>query len=72
MWMKIKKLHLTTNMRVQLFSLVESVAYAQHLLDIGEGRLETNDEGIVLLTYTLCHIMNELIEQVFPNLQQKI
>ncbi|GFX03633.1 ATP-dependent DNA helicase [Trichonephila clavipes] len=39
LWIKVEKLYLTTNMRVQLFSDVESVAYAQKLLEIGEGHL---------------------------------
>ncbi|GFY24215.1 ATP-dependent DNA helicase [Trichonephila clavipes] len=39
LWTKVEKLYITTNMRVQLFSDVESGAYAQKLLEIGEGHL---------------------------------
>ncbi|XP_061385351.1 uncharacterized protein LOC133320776, partial [Danaus plexippus] len=42
LWSKVEKLYLTTNMRVQLFSDVESGAYAQKLLEIGEGHLNTD------------------------------
>ncbi|CAK1547956.1 unnamed protein product [Leptosia nina] len=62
-------------MRVQLFSDVESGAYAQKLLEIGEVHLNTDQEGMVLFTQQFCHAVeteNELTEQVFPNLQQNI
>ncbi|GFV89283.1 ATP-dependent DNA helicase [Trichonephila clavipes] len=39
LWTKVQKLYLSTKMQVQLFSDVESGAYAQKLLEIGEGRL---------------------------------
>ncbi|GFX34309.1 ATP-dependent DNA helicase [Trichonephila clavipes] len=45
LWTKVEKLYLTTNMRVQLFSDVESGAYAQKLLEIGEGHLDTDQEA---------------------------
>ncbi|GBP65459.1 hypothetical protein EVAR_36711_1 [Eumeta japonica] len=44
LWPKVEKLYLTTNMRVQLFSDVESGAYAQKLLEIGEGHLDTDQK----------------------------
>ncbi|GFU14574.1 ATP-dependent DNA helicase [Trichonephila clavipes] len=44
LWTKVEKLYLTTNMRVQLFRDVESGAYAQKLLEIGEGHLDTDQE----------------------------
>ncbi|XP_061385321.1 uncharacterized protein LOC133320740 [Danaus plexippus] len=75
LWSKVEKLYLTTNMRVQLFSDVESGAYAQKLLEISEGHLNTDQVGMVLFTQQFCHAVeteNELIEQVFPNLQQNI
>ncbi|KAG5872154.1 hypothetical protein JTB14_004892 [Gonioctena quinquepunctata] len=62
---KVEKLHLTTNMRVQLFSDVESGAFAQKLLEIGEGHLDTDQEGMVLFTQQFCHTVeseDELIE----------
>ncbi|GFT33755.1 hypothetical protein TNCV_4382711 [Trichonephila clavipes] len=40
-------------MRFQLFSDVESGAYAQKLLEIGEGHLDTDQEGMVLFTPNL-------------------
>ncbi|GFV91768.1 ATP-dependent DNA helicase [Trichonephila clavipes] len=62
-------------MRVQLFNDVESGAYTQKLLEIGEGHLDTNKEGMVLFTHQFCHVVeseDELIDQVFPNMQQHI
>ncbi|GFY15429.1 ATP-dependent DNA helicase [Trichonephila clavipes] len=75
LWTKVEKLYLTTNMRVQLFSDVESGAYAQKLLEIGEGHLDTDQEGMVLFTHQFCHVVeseDELIDHVFPNMQQHI
>lgn len=74
-WTKVQKLHLTTNIRVQLFSDSESGAYAKKLLEIGEGRIETDQKGMVLFTNQFCHVVDSeeaLIAQVFPNLQQNI
>ncbi|GFX05968.1 ATP-dependent DNA helicase [Trichonephila clavipes] len=45
LWIKVKMLYLTTNMRVQLFSDVDSGAYAQKLLEIGEGPLDIDQEA---------------------------
>ncbi|GFX26055.1 ATP-dependent DNA helicase [Trichonephila clavipes] len=75
LWTKVEKLYLTTNMRVRIFRDVESGAYAQKLLEIGEGHLDTDQEGMVLFTHQFCHAVEseeELINQVLPNLQQCI
>ncbi|GFW19363.1 ATP-dependent DNA helicase [Trichonephila clavipes] len=75
LWTKVEKLYLTTNIRVQLFSYVGSGAYAQKLLEIGESPLDTDKEGMGLFTHQFCHVgesEDELIDQVFPNLQQYI
>ncbi|GFX39893.1 ATP-dependent DNA helicase [Trichonephila clavipes] len=75
LWTKVEKLYLPTNMRVQLFSDVESGAYAQKLLEIGEGHLDTDQEGMVLFTHQFCHVVeseDELIDHVYPNMQQHI
>ncbi|GFU79861.1 ATP-dependent DNA helicase [Trichonephila clavipes] len=58
-----------------LFSDDESGAYAQKLLEIGEGHLDTDQEGMVLFTHQFCHVVeseDELIDHVFPNMQQHI
>ncbi|GFT81001.1 ATP-dependent DNA helicase [Trichonephila clavipes] len=75
LWTKVEKLYLITNMRVQLFSDVESGAYAQKLLEIGEDHLDTDQEGMVLFTHQFCHVVeseDEFIDHVFPNMQQHI
>ncbi|GBO99568.1 hypothetical protein EVAR_720_1 [Eumeta japonica] len=46
LWTKLEKFYLTTNMRIQLFSDVESESYSQKLLEIGEGHLHINQEGL--------------------------
>lgn len=75
LWSKVEKLHLTCNMRVQLFNDLESGAYASKLLQIGEGRLETDEDGKIEFTNDFCHPVateDELISHVFPNIQNNI
>ncbi|GFW19011.1 ATP-dependent DNA helicase [Trichonephila clavipes] len=48
---------------------------SQELLEIDEGHLDTDKEGMVLFPHQFCHVEkseDELIDQVFPNLQQYI
>lgn len=62
---KILHLYLTTNMRVKLFSDIESCAYAE----IDADRIETDEEGMILITNQLCCVMHSedpLTAQVFP------
>ncbi|GFY09151.1 helitron_like_N domain-containing protein [Trichonephila clavipes] len=50
-------------------------AYAQKLLEIGEGHLDTDQKGMVLFTHQFCHVVeleDKLIDQVLPNMQQHI
>ncbi|GFY10859.1 ATP-dependent DNA helicase [Trichonephila clavipes] len=42
LWTKVEKLYLTTNLRILLISNIESGAYAQKLLEIDEGYLDTD------------------------------
>ncbi|GFS88814.1 ATP-dependent DNA helicase [Trichonephila clavipes] len=75
LWTKVEKLYVTTNIRVQLFSDVGAGVCVQKLLEIGEGLLDTDQEGMVLFTHQFYHVVeseDELIDQVFPNLQQYI
>ncbi|GFT89088.1 ATP-dependent DNA helicase [Trichonephila clavipes] len=62
LWTKIEKLYLTTNMRVQLFSDVESRAYAQKLLEIGEGPLDTDQEVKFLNSLDLSGVPSHKLE----------
>lgn len=62
-------------MRVQLFNDLESGAYGSKLLQIGEGRLETNVDGKIEFTNDFCHPLtteDELISHVYPNLENNI
>ncbi|GFY24705.1 ATP-dependent DNA helicase [Trichonephila clavipes] len=58
LWTKVEKLYLTTNMRVQLFSDVESGAYAKTLLEIGEGHLDTDQEASETAVYNSIDIVS--------------
>ncbi|GFX23966.1 ATP-dependent DNA helicase [Trichonephila clavipes] len=71
LWTQVERLYLTTSMRLQLISEVESGVYSQKLLEIGQGHLDNNQEGMVLFIHQFCHYVEsevELIDQVFPNL----
>ena len=71
---RIEKFHLISNRRVQLFNDLESGAYASRLLQIGEGRLDTDDDRKISFINDLSHVVGseDLIANVFPNLQQNI
>lgn len=72
MWAKVERLQLRTNMRVQLFNDCESGNFAQCLLEIGEGRLPMDAEGLIEFKSSFCNVVcseSELINKVFPNLQ---
>ncbi|UYV70004.1 hypothetical protein LAZ67_7001447 [Cordylochernes scorpioides] len=45
LWSHIVKMHLTVNMRVQLHNDTTAAQFADELLKIGEGQLETDSEG---------------------------
>ncbi|UYV62945.1 hypothetical protein LAZ67_2002573 [Cordylochernes scorpioides] len=45
LWSHIVKMHLTVNMRVQLHNDTTAAQFADVLLKIGEGQLETDSEG---------------------------
>ncbi|GFX62915.1 ATP-dependent DNA helicase [Trichonephila clavipes] len=73
MWTKFEKLYLTNNMRIRVPSNVESGAYVQKLLEMGDSHLDTDEEGMVLFTHQFSHVVESedgLIDQAFPNLQQ--
>lgn len=53
-WSKVEKLYLTCNMRVEIFNDLESCAYASQLLQIEEGRLETDVDGKIEFTNDFC------------------
>ncbi|GFT56934.1 ATP-dependent DNA helicase [Trichonephila clavipes] len=61
LWTKVEKLYLSINMQVQLFSDVESGAYAQKLQEIGGGHLDTDQEAphqVVLQHIDFCAVQS--------------
>lgn len=75
LWSKVIKFSLTTNMRVHLYNDINAGNYADTLLKIGDGRLESDAEGKVMLTRDFCYLVqsgSELIEMVYPGLQNNI
>lgn len=75
LWTQVEKLYLTCNMRVQLHNDQESGEHAKKLLQIGEGRLQTDEEGKITFTNEFCNPIQseeQLIHKVFPNLHSNI
>ncbi|XP_075125698.1 uncharacterized protein LOC142198565 [Leptodactylus fuscus] len=75
LWAQVQKLHLTCNMRVHLYNDLQSGAFASKLLEIGDGRLQTDIDGQIQFTHHFCNPVTteeELITHVFPSLQTNI
>ncbi|UYV73054.1 hypothetical protein LAZ67_10001682 [Cordylochernes scorpioides] len=71
LWSHIVKMHLTVNMRVQLHNDTTAAQFADELLKIGEGQLETDSEGNIQFSNTFCQVVESsesLYEKVFPNI----
>ncbi|KFM75008.1 hypothetical protein X975_05379, partial [Stegodyphus mimosarum] len=61
--------------QVQFHNDVDSGIYAEKLLKIGDGCLERDAEGCVLLSEELCNFVEndvELIAKVYPHLQENL
>ncbi|UYV70846.1 hypothetical protein LAZ67_8000837 [Cordylochernes scorpioides] len=57
LWSHIVKMHLTVNMRVQLHNDTTAAQFADELLKIGEGQLETDSEGNIQFSNTFCQVV---------------
>ena len=69
LWDKVNTLKLTKNMRVHLSGDPEAEDFAKTLLEIGNGELGRDTEGIVGFPPNVAvKDLNELIEATFPNL----
>ena len=72
LWPRVTKMKLETNMRVMLSGDVSAGEFARKQLDIGDGKLpESTEDGLVTLNCgTNCSTLDEIEEQVFPNVAQ--
>ncbi|XP_075425538.1 uncharacterized protein LOC142465468 [Ascaphus truei] len=72
LWRHVKHFPLTTNMRVQLLGHSNDQAFADTLLQIGEGTLPTDlTSGEIAFPTHFCNMMTslqDLIHNVYPNL----
>ena len=62
-------------MRVHLHNIVDSGHYAEALLKIDEGRLDTDAEGFILLSREFRILVEndvDIIAQVYPDLKQHL
>ncbi|UYV73788.1 hypothetical protein LAZ67_11000925 [Cordylochernes scorpioides] len=67
---QIVKMHLTGNMRVQLHNDTTAAQFADYLLKIGEGRLETDSESNIQFSNTFCQVVesSESLYESVPKL----
>jgi PIF1 helicase. len=75
LWAKVEKFNLKTNMRVHLHNDVDSGHYAETLLKIDKGRLDTDAEGYILISREFCFLVEnnmDFIAQVYPDLKQNL
>ncbi|UYV76088.1 hypothetical protein LAZ67_13002495 [Cordylochernes scorpioides] len=73
LWSHIVKMHLTVNMRVQLHNDTTAAQFADELLKIGEGQLETDSEVILIRNLDpprLCNGTRLCITQMGTNVLQ--
>ena len=70
LWRNVKCLKLSTNMRAHLHGDILSGQFADTLLQLGEGRLNMNEEGEINLSEisTMVDSVEQLIEKIFPRL----
>ncbi len=73
LWRQVKKLQLTTNMRVQLQNDPSAEIFSHHLLDIGNGKVPVDlTSGRISLPQNFCKLVTskeDLVQKVFPNIK---
>ena len=73
LWRYIKRLKLTTNVRVELQNDPSAAKFSAQLLKIGNGSMPVDESGLITLPTDFCHFVQsaeELIESVFPDIAQ--
>ena len=72
LWRYVKKLQLTTNMRVALLNDTSAEDFSEQLLTIGNGRVPVDkSSGLISFPQNFCNFVSskdELINKVFPNI----
>lgn len=72
-WSSVKKIHLTTNLRVQLQNDPTSEVFSRQLLHVGNGTAYTNPEtGKITFPSNFCNVANtkeELVDKVFQSIE---
>ena len=77
LWDSVKLLHLTENMRIKN-AAQEDKDFAQYLLDVGNGKIETHPEigeqmiKIPEVMLSKAETLNQLVDEVYPNLGARI
>lgn len=71
LWSQVRTLSLSTNMRAHLRGNTAYSDFSQRLLVLGEGRLPSDDNGMVSIesVCTVVQTASQLVNCVFPNLE---
>ena len=75
LWTEVEKFNMESNIKVHLHNDVDTGRYAETLLKIDEGRLDTDAEGYILLSREFTILVEndvDLIAQVCPDLKQNL
>ncbi|XP_072392303.1 uncharacterized protein [Diabrotica undecimpunctata] len=70
LWRNVEKVQLKVNMRVQLLQDPSAETFSKQLLDIGDGKVATDETGYVKLPTDLCTIADSqdtLMQQLFSD-----
>ncbi|CAB3226278.1 unnamed protein product [Arctia plantaginis] len=72
LWRYVKKLHLTTNMRVALLNDTSAEDFSEQLLTIGNGQVPVDESsGLISFPNNFCNFVSskdELINNIFPDI----
>ena len=77
LWDSVKLLHLSENMRIKN-AAQEDKDFAQYLLDVGNGKIETHDsigEQMIKIPEVMlskAETLNQLVDEVYPNLGAQV
>lgn len=72
LWPMVKKYKLQENMRTRINTDTNRENFAKKLLEIGDGKLETDEEGLITFPDNFCNFAkskNYLINKIFTNLE---
>ena len=74
LWRYVEKVQLKVNMCVQILQDPSTETFSKQLLDIGKGKLTTDETGCIKLPTDFCtivHSLDDFIDQIFPDVYRQ-